>query len=149
MRKPVKVILWIVGIFFAIIALTVAIAFWATSPERVAQKQARHAAEAEFAAEFEFLSEGYFEALLETLDWFSNPRCNPQRRQWTITVATHKWYSMSPDERRDIAGYIWKAAMNTVARAGGDPTEARLILEDKWGKRLAICSDFYGVKIEK
>ncbi len=149
MRKPVKVILWIVGIFFGIIGLTVAIALYHTSPEREAKIKAEQEAKARYKAAFDSLSRHYLQQLIDESPMFSNAEYDANRHSWTLTVGSNDWYLIDEGTKKDVAGTIYIGLRKVIAQIGGDPRDARVVLQDKWGERLAVCSDFYGVKIDK
>jgi|GEM_PF-5944414 len=149
MRKPFKVILWIVGVFSAIIAIIIAVAIWASSPEQAAKQAEKEAQQAYFVAVFDSLWQADMVPVLNESAIFSRWEVSADRETATLTVDTNDWYSANIGAKKDIAGGLWIGQKHIISEAGGNPDDARLILQDKWGERLAVANGYDGVKIVK
>ena len=160
MRKPFKVILWVVGgaagVFIAITIIIVVWAIWASSPEqeaKQAEKRAEQAAEQareeRFVAVFDSLWQADMVPVLNESAIFSRWEVTGDRETVTLTVDTNDWYSANIGQKKDIVGGLWVGQKAIMVRAGGDPDGARLVLKDKWGERLAVANGYDGVKVLK
>ena len=149
MRKPFKVILWVVGVFFGIIAIMIAVVLWQVSPEQEAKRAEREAAEARFVAVFDSLWEVDMVPVLKDAAIFSNASRSPDRKTVTLTVESTSWYGGNEGVKKEIVGGLWIGTKAIMVVAGGDPDDVRLVFQDKWGERLAEANAWDGVKIHK
>jgi len=143
----------VVTLIFAVI-LGAAIAYYRynTSPEAASRRaaEARYAKERElFIARFDSLKQ----ARLYPTAWraapFTKASLDEDRSEWILTLGSSDWERRSEASKMDLMGKLHTTFCAIRAQAGGDPEDAKLIIENDDGKILAECSPGTGTVIHR
>ncbi len=132
-------------IYIAVVSMVLMVTFYLlftyyTSPERQAGRLSREAARQEhelFIARFDSL---YHSRLLPTvwrLGVFTKTAFDADFTEWTLTVSASDWYNRSTDSKKDLAATLWASYQGAREQAGGDPDDAKLIIRDNDGNKVA------------
>jgi hypothetical protein len=145
-----------VVIVIIVCALIIGIAFafywFRVSPEAASRRaaDARYAREREiFTARFDSLKQ----ARLYPTAWraapFTKARVDEDRREWILTLSSSDWDRRSPTSKTDLLTKLVTTFEAVRAQAGGDPEDARLVIEDSNGEIMGEYTPEGGALIRR
>jgi len=144
----------VVVVIICAVILGAAFAFYRynTSPEAASRRaaQIRHAEEHElFIARFDSLKQARLYPTAWRAATFTKASLDEDRSDWTLTLGSSDWDRRSEASKMDLITRLHTSFRAVRAQAGGDPEDARLVIEDDDGEILAECSPETGTVIHK
>jgi hypothetical protein len=140
MEGRFRSLVYIAAVCIILMAVVCLLFTYYGSPERHAERASRQAARQEhglFIARFDSL---YHSRLLPTvwkLGVFTKTAFDADFTEWTLTVSATDWYGRSIDSKKDLTATLWASYRGVREQAGGDPDDARLIIRDNDGNKVA------------